>query len=203
MNKHTASLMTAAMLLTMAWMTGCDSKELEQPAGSTTAPALETTAEPVTEAAETTAAEVQQQSFDSYDAFAAAMAEQHPELTLYAPPESAQEQWEWKTIQMAENTYQYELYNAEKQETVSILMEIQPTFQDAQEIVDSMSQISGVTVTLLDAGCCLCQWEETGVSALYGITGDMGCNYAATLEHDDGSAASAEELTALRSEFWL
>jgi len=43
--------MTAAMLLTVAWLTGCDSKELEQPAGTGTAPALETVAEPVTEAA--------------------------------------------------------------------------------------------------------------------------------------------------------
>lgn len=90
MKKHTASLMTAAMLLTVAWLTGCDSKELEQPAGTGTAPALETIAEPVTEAATEAieATEAAGQSFDDYAAFAAAMAEQHPEKTLYTPPES-------------------------------------------------------------------------------------------------------------------
>ena len=83
MKKHTASLMTAAMLLTVAWLTGCDSKELEQPAGTGTAPALETVAEPVTEAATEAieATEAAGQSFDDYAAFAAAMAEQHPEKT--------------------------------------------------------------------------------------------------------------------------
>ena len=83
MKKHTASLMTAAMLLTVAWLTGCDSKELEQPAGTGTAPALETIAEPVTEAATEAieATEAAGQSFDDYAAFAAAMAEQHPGKT--------------------------------------------------------------------------------------------------------------------------
>ena len=40
-------------------------------------------------------------------------------------------------------------------------------------------------------------------AALYGITGDMGANYIVTLEHADQMPASADELTALRSEFWL
>ena len=144
MKKHTASLMTAAMLLTVAWLTGCDSKELEQPAGTGTAPALETTAEPITEAATEAieATEAAGQSFDDYAAFAAAMAEQYPEKTLYTPPESVLAAWTWKEIQ---------------QETVNLLISMEPLFQNAQEIVDSMADLTDVTATLVDAGCCLCQ----------------------------------------------
>jgi len=40
-------------------------------------------------------------------------------------------------------------------------------------------------------------------AALYGITGDAGENFAATLEYDDGTTATEDELKALRSEFWL
>lgn len=205
MKKHTASLMTAAMLLTVAWLTGCDSKELEQPAGTGTAPALETTAEPVTEAVTEAieATEAAGQSFDDYAAFAAAMAEQHPEKTLYTPPESVLTTWTWKAIQLKADGYQYQLYNAETQETVNLLISMEPLFQNAQEIVDSMADMTDVTATLVDAGCCLCQWNDSGEYALYGITGDMGANYIVTLEHADQMPASADELTALRSEFWL
>lgn len=83
MKKHTASLMTAAMLLTLAWMTGCDSGKTAESSKAATTTALETTAEVVTDAAETTAAEessaADAQRFDNYADFAAAMAEQHPE----------------------------------------------------------------------------------------------------------------------------
>ena len=74
---------------------------------------------------------------------------------------------------------------------------------NAQEIVDSMADLTDVTATLVDAGCCLCRWNDSGEYALYGITGDMGANYIVTLEHADQTPASADELTALRSEFWL
>ena len=205
MKKHTASLMTAAMLLTVAWLTGCDSKELEQPAGTGTAPALETVAEPVTEAATEAieATEAAGQSFDDYAAFAAAMAEQHPEKTLYTPSESVLAAWTWKAIQLKADGYQYQLYNAETQETVNLLISMEPLFQNAQEIVDSMADLTDVTATLVDAGCCLCRWNDSAKYALYGITGDMGANYIVTLEHADQTPASADELTALRSEFWL
>ena len=56
MKKHTASLMTAAMLLTLAWMTGCDSGKTAESSKAATTTALETTAEVVTDAAETTSA---------------------------------------------------------------------------------------------------------------------------------------------------
>ena len=199
MKKHTASLMT------VAWLTGCDSKELEQPAGTGTAPALETVAEPVTEAATEAieATEAAGQSFDDYAAFAAAMAEQHPEKTLYTPSESVLAAWTWKAIQLKADGYQYQLYNAETQETVNLLISMEPLFQNAQEIVDSMADLTDVTATLVDAGCCLCRWNDSGEYALYGITGDMGANYIVTLEHADQTPASADELTALRSEFWL
>lgn len=205
MKKHTASLMTAAMLLTVAWLTGCDSKELEQPAGTGTVPALETTVESVTEAATEAieATEAAGESFDDYAAFAAAMAEQHPEKTLYTPPESVLTTWTWKAIQLKADGYQYQLYNAETQETVNLLISMEPLFQNAQEMVDSMADMTDVTATLVDAGCCLCQWNDSGEYALYGITGDMGANYIVTLEHADQMPASADELTALRSEFWL
>ena len=49
--------MTAAMLLTLAWMTGCDSGKTAESSKAATTTALETTAEVVTDAAETTAAE--------------------------------------------------------------------------------------------------------------------------------------------------
>ena len=139
--------MTAAMLLTVAWLTGCDSKELEQPAGTGTAPALETIAEPVTEAATEAieATEAAGQSFDDYAAFAAAMAEQHPEKTLYTPPESVLAAWTWKAIQLKADGYQYQLYNAETQETVNLLISMEPLFQNAQEIVDSMADLTDVT----------------------------------------------------------
>ena len=48
--------MTAAMLLTLAWMTGCDSGKTAESSKAATTTALETTAEVVTDAAETTAA---------------------------------------------------------------------------------------------------------------------------------------------------
>ena len=205
MKKHTASLMTAAILLTVAWLTGSESNAPEQRAGTGTAPALETVAEPVTEAATEAieATEAAGQSFDDYAAFAAAMAEQHPEKTLYTPPESVLAAWTWKAHQLQADGYQYQLYNAETQETVNLLISMEPLFQNAQEIVDSMADLTDVTATLVDAGCCLCQWNDSGEYALYGITGDMGANYIVTLEHADQTPASADELTALRSEFWL
>ena len=148
MKKHTASLMTAAMLLTLAWMTGCDSGKTAESSKAATTTALETTAEVVTDAAETTAAEessaADAQRFDNYADFAAAMAEQHPELTLYTPPESVQQQWEWKSIMLGQTSYQYEMYSAERQATVNVLIDMQPSFTDAQEIVDTLTSM-GVT----------------------------------------------------------
>ena len=41
MKKHTASLMTAAMLLTLAWMTGCDSGKTAESSKAATTTALE------------------------------------------------------------------------------------------------------------------------------------------------------------------
>ena len=157
MKKHTASLMTAAMLLTLAWMTGCDSGKTAESSKAATTTALETTAEVVTDAVETTAAEessaADAQRFDNYADFAAAMAEQHPELTLYTPPESVQQQWEWKSIMLGQTSYQYEMYSAEKQATVNVLIDMQPSFTNAQEIVDTLTKM-GVTAKLIDDGCC-------------------------------------------------
>ena len=84
------------------------------------------------------------------------MAEQHPEKTLYTPPESVLAAWTWKAIQLKADGYQYQLYNAETQETVNLLISMEPLFQNAQEIVDSMADLTDVTATLVDAGCCLC-----------------------------------------------
>ena len=168
MKKHTASLMTAAMLLTLAWMTGCDSGKTAEFSKAATTTALETTAEVVTDAVET---------------------------TLYTPPESVQQQWEWKSIMLGQTSYQYEMYSAEKQATVNVLIDMQPSFTNAQEIVDTLTKM-GVTAKLIDDGCCLFDQDGSGAYALYGITGDAGENFAATLEYDDA-------LKALRSEFWL
>ncbi len=130
------------------------------------------------------------------------MAEQHPELTLYTPPESVQQQWEWKSIMLGQTSYQYEMYSAEKQATVNVLIDMQPSFTNAQEIVDTLTKM-GVTAKLIDDGCCLFDQDGSGAYALYGITGDAGENFAATLEYDDGTTATEDALKALRSEFWL
>ena len=90
------------MLLTMAWMTGCDSGKLEQSSGESTAAPVETTAESVADAPEeTTGADGSGdniQVFASSLDFEAAMAEQYPEVLLYEPPESFTAQWNLQQI---------------------------------------------------------------------------------------------------------
>jgi hypothetical protein len=39
-----------------------------------------------------------------------------------------------------------------------------------------MADRTDVTATLVDAACGLCQGNDSGEYALYGITGDMGAN---------------------------
>ena len=109
---------------------------------------------------------------------------------------------EEEQIKKEDSSYQYEMYSAERQATVNVLIDMQPSFTDAQEIVDTLTSM-GVTAKLIDDGCCLFEQDGDGMYALYGITGDAGENFAATLEYDDGTTATEDELKALRSEFWL
>ncbi|MGN1402835.1 MAG: hypothetical protein ACI4XB_00775 [Ruminococcus sp.] len=212
MKKHTASLMTAAMLLTMAWMTGCDSGKVEQTAGDTSS--AETTIETTVETTAETIAEesvyeevITSVEYATYDAFAAAMAEQHPELTMYIPPESVTSTWEWNPITLDTGFYSYSFHDPDGERTIQISVLFNETYSDVQEKIDdnqnytSLSQSEIVEQTtgyyierILPLESDVIEEEYV----LHGLTGDFNTYYSLHLWYDDGHVATPDELLALR-----
>lgn len=220
MKKKTASLVTAAMLLTMAWMTGCDSGKLEQSSGESTAAPVETTAESVADAPEeTTGADGSGdniQVFASSLDFEAAMAEQYPEVLLYEPPESFTAQWNLQQILLLADektpfyTQQFSREDAQAgTETVEIQVYFLNSYTSAEEGFQDFFQTAGgyTLASTVDQGCCIITDTAQQRSMLCGITTDSTFLYRVDASRTDAQGTqtgfSETELTALRQELML
>lgn len=223
MKKHTASLMTAAMLLTAAWMTGCDSGKVEQTAGNTSSAetAVETTMEIITETTANTEVSVEETDesvgFSTYDEFAAYMAEHHPELTLYTPPEEWAQGWETREIVLYDNVYVYHYYKAEQYAvTDGVTITVAYAYQNCESAASMIEQLGGTVTSDPSPGYCFYEEEMSGPdgvgngqmqSILAGITGDFNTLYMLEASHSDTdwniTPYTEEELLSLHEQLRL
>lgn len=221
MKKHTASLMTAAMLLTVAWMTGCDSGKVEQAAVDTSSAesAVETTAETVAETTadtEVSAVEADESvEFSTYDEFAAYMAEHHPELTMYAPPKTWAQDWETSYIILYDNAYVYQFRKAEAYSVTDLVtITVMYAYQNCESAASMIEQLGETVTSAPSPGYCFYEEEMTfpdGTSQmqsiLAGITGDFNTLYTLKASHSDTdwnvTPYTEEELLSLREELRL
>lgn len=220
---HKPKYWAAAMLLAVCSLTGCESGTVEKEA--TEASVIETTAEAAADA-ETTATETTQESttsFSDYTAFTAAMAEQHPEATLYTPPESWTADWELQDIQLSNACYEYHYVNtADAEDVQHIYITIAyPNFNynGIEEAVADLSiaEAGYEVVSTPDQSCCIAyrgEQEQTSVAdsvydtyELLGITGDFNTFYIVrAVRGDSGSNLTSytqDELLTLRQELRL
>ncbi len=208
----------AAMLLAVCSLTGCESAAVENQ--TTEASVVETTAASV-DVTETTAAEATQESttgFSDYAAFTAAMAEQHPDATLYTPPESWTADWELQDIQLSNACYEYHYVNAADAENAAhIYITIAyPNFNYSgieEAVADlSIAEAGYEVISTPDQSCCIAyreKQEQTSAAdsvydayELLGITGDFNTFYMVRAVRGDSdrnlTSYTEDELLTLR-----
>lgn len=214
MKKHTASLMTAAMLLTVAWMTGCDSGKVKQTAADTSS--AETTALMVLSGEEKTSAENQMEttaavksesqengqsnlSFDNYDDFLQTLGEHYPGVAMIAPSQIVSGEWAVKNIELLVSGEQpfYE-YTVITPEGDSLLLTVSHEIQ-FDSVEDLKSQLEAANSVQIQDGYsgsnwAVCKVENPEAYALYGLTGDESVYYALVGSDADGNTLEPKEL---------
>lgn len=218
MKKHMGSLVMAAMLLTMAWMTGCDSVKQEQLSQTSVAETTETTAETVVvseaqtdveETAPTGGLDMTQskQTFDNYDAFLSEVAAHYPGVVMVAPNQIVSGQWEIQRIDLmtsgTQPFYDYVLTTPEGQNLIlTVSNEYQfGSFDALREVLTS----NGVTA---QSGYSGNNWlvgmdEYLGAYVLYGLTGDENTYYTLLGTNTEGTSLEPAELQALHDTMGL
>lgn len=220
MKNHTASLVTAAMLLTVAWMTGCDSgqNQSSSSAGKTVETTLLTTVSSKVEASSETAAAVETElgsqtdgrsnlEFDSYDAFTEAMGEYYPGVVLAAPPQIVSGEWKVTGIYLLTSSekpfYNYDVITSEGQ---SLVLTVSHEFQfDSIDAVKAQMQAGSVQLQEDYSGSnwVIGMTNEPSMYVLYGLTGDENLYYTLIGADAEGNSLEPEELQALHDDMRL
>lgn len=218
MKKHAASLVTAAMLLTVAWMTGCDSGKVEQ--SSADSDSLETAVETVPASAETVAAEAEAETettaesqtdqwetyFETYDAFSAAMAEQYPGVLMCIPPQILSDEWDLQgvTLYQPKDEAPYYLYDMTdlEQHRIHLLVSVTKTYDSIEtERMDVLAYFAGWGYEVAEAysteGYFILQSSETAQNKMFGRTGDGCLYYCLSATDADGVSLEPVELQNL------
>lgn len=213
MKKHTASLMTAAMLLTVAWMTGCDSEKVEQT--GTDISAVETTAltlssadgastESQTVSAAATAADSQESGqsnleFDSYDAFLESLGEHYPGVAMIAPSQIVSGEWTvtkvYLLISGEQPLYEYAVTTPEG-DSLLLTVSHEMQFASAEELKSQLevSDSTQIQDGYIGSSWVVCKVENPEAYALYGLTGDESVYYALIGADAEGNTLEPEEL---------
>lgn len=225
MKKHITQLIEAAVLLTVAWMTGCDSGKVENPsakqsAAQTTALAVfpqETTAITMTETAaviDSDSAETEEANdfvrYDTYDAFLAALGEQYPGVAMYTPPQILTQEWTLNNVMLRRPEddfayYEYDIVDAE-QSNIKIIVAVELSYNSVEaeqmavtERMELMAYRMEGNWEISETGknWFLMQNRETGECRMYGMTGDENLYYCLAGTDSAGNFLDGIELQTL------
>ncbi len=215
MKAHAVSLVTAAMFLTAAWLTGCDSTEETATESATrTTQAQETTAM-TTIAATTAEAEADSycddvtEHFDCYDAFLTALGEYYPGIVMVAPTPIVQAEWEVTCISLdysEKPQYTYEVVDLDGNQVTLFVSHKTADQYDSMEALLEMLYSSD-TITVLDAYVgsrwAIVEMDSTGAYIMYGMTGDENLYYTCRAIDVDGVSVSPDVLMEVHDSLML
>lgn len=214
MKKHIMSLIEAALLLTAAWMMGCDSAKKEN--GKVNTSPMQTTAlaqqaglatETAAAAAETTSdAENTEDTvmYTTYDAFLAALGEQYPGVAMFVPQQVLTEEWTLESVTLCtaeEPYYVYHMTNAEDH-VLCLLVSVSKKYQSFDQLRnDVAAELADWDCTMLEDWCgsnwLIAESSLTNSRCLYGMTGDKNLYYCLSGTNADGSWIEPELLQTL------
>lgn len=220
MKKHKA-LLAAAMLLTAAWMTGCDSEQSnsssDEKTVETTALTVlseETTAVEESQTDSTAAAESDAQAdtqsnleFDNYDAFLEALGEHYPGVVVVAPPQIVSGEWDVAKIQLLTTGEQpYYDYAVTTPEGQSLVLTVSYDIQfDSIDALKEQCQTGSVEIQEGYSGSnwVIGMMAEPPMYVLYGLTGDESLFYSLIGADAEGNTLTPDDLQSLREAMQL
>lgn len=140
-------------------------------------------------------------TFDTYADFSAAMAEQHPNVPLYTPPEDVTVSWTWENMTVDTTYYNYSFYDTEHQRSVFLEIGTTTQYDDVQEQLDALSQYTmGNPFDVIEqqSDYCIAYYPQDDQYTLYGIMPESKTDYTLMLWNDDGNLDTKDDLLALR-----
>ena len=209
MKQHIVYLAASAMMLTMAWLTGCDSNQAE-PSSSTSASTTETTALAVS-TVETTATDVSADAdseesgetktiyYETYDDFLTGLGADFPGIVMVAPTQIAAGEWEVEYISLTSDdtapAYTYQITDTDGNR-ITLTVNHMASYQ-----YDSMDALlAALPDTVLEeyTGSRWAITDENGAYVLYGLTGDENLYYTLFAEDAAGTVLEPDTLAQLR-----
>ncbi len=214
MKKHIMSLIEAALLLTAAWMTGCDSAKTESEKASTSPVQTTALTQQTGSATEAAAATVEATldaentdsavSYTTYDAFLAALGEQYPGVAMFVPQQLLTEEWPLESVTLCTAEEPYYVYHMTDSEdhVLCLLVSVSKKYQSFDQLRDDVAaELADWDCTMLEDWCgsnwLIAESSLANSRCLYGMTGDENLYYCLSGTNADGSWIEPEVLQTL------